>query len=70
LQGDHADYDDVRAALEAMRSVATLVNERKRRMESLEKLSAWQQRVEGWEVNKSFFLFYCFNAERQNNKRF
>lgn len=50
VQSDHPDYEDVRAALEAMRSVATLVNERKRRMESLEKLAAWQQRVEGWEV--------------------
>lgn len=34
-----------------MRGVATLINERKRRMESLEKLAAWQARVEGWEVN-------------------
>ncbi|KAF4521126.1 hypothetical protein B566_EDAN011943 [Ephemera danica] len=48
-RADHPDYEDVRAALEAMRAVATLVNERKRRMESLEKLAAWQQRVEGWE---------------------
>lgn len=38
-------------ALEAMRDVAMLINERKRRMESLEKLAAWQQRVEGWEVS-------------------
>jgi hypothetical protein len=35
-----------------MRNVAVLINERKRRMESLEKLAAWQQRVEGWEVSQ------------------
>lgn len=46
---DHPDYDKITEALEAMRGVAVLINERKRRMESLEKLAAWQQRVEGWE---------------------
>ncbi|XP_050499338.1 uncharacterized protein LOC126879961 isoform X2 [Diabrotica virgifera virgifera] len=48
-KADHADYEDIKEALEAMRGVAMLINERKRRMESLEKLAAWQQRVEGWE---------------------
>lgn len=47
---DHKDYSDIKEALEVMRGVAVLINERKRRMESLEKLVAWQQRVEGWEV--------------------
>ncbi|XP_064214034.1 uncharacterized protein RhoGEF3 isoform X1 [Tribolium castaneum] len=46
---DHKDYDEIKEALDAMRGVAVLINERKRRMESLEKLAAWQQRVEGWE---------------------
>ncbi|KAL1464597.1 hypothetical protein WDU94_004227, partial [Cyamophila willieti] len=46
---DHPDYVKITEALEAMRDVAMLINERKRRMESLEKLAAWQQRVEGWE---------------------
>lgn len=49
-KSDHPDYGDIKEALEAMRDVAVLINERKRRMESLEKLAAWQQRVEGWEV--------------------
>lgn len=48
---DHPDYDKIKEALDVMRDVAVLINERKRRMESLEKLSAWQQRVEGWEVS-------------------
>jgi len=47
---DHPDYHKIQEALEAMRDVAVLINERKRRMESLEKLAAWQMRVEGWEV--------------------
>lgn len=47
---DHPDYHKIREALDAMRAVAVLINERKRRMESLEKLAAWQLRVEGWEV--------------------
>uniref|UniRef100_A0A0A9YF62 Spermatogenesis-associated protein 13 n=1 Tax=Lygus hesperus TaxID=30085 RepID=A0A0A9YF62_LYGHE len=46
---DHEDYDKIKEALEAMRGVAVLINERKRRMESLEKLAMWQSRVEGWE---------------------
>ena len=46
---DHPDFQKVKEALEAMRGVAMLINERKRRMESLEKLAAWQHRVEGWE---------------------
>ncbi|KAL0275632.1 UNVERIFIED_CONTAM: hypothetical protein PYX00_003429 [Menopon gallinae] len=46
---DHPDHHKVKEALETMRDVAVLINERKRRMESLEKLAAWQQRVEGWE---------------------
>ncbi|XP_063244389.1 rho guanine nucleotide exchange factor 4 isoform X2 [Bacillus rossius redtenbacheri] len=48
-KADHPDFDKIQEALEAMRDVAVLINERKRRMESLEKLAAWQQRVEGWE---------------------
>lgn len=48
-KADHADYNDIKEALEAMKGVAVLINERKRRMESLEKIEAWQQRVEGWE---------------------
>nr|CAD7440106.1 unnamed protein product [Timema bartmani] len=48
-KADHPDYAKIQEALDAMRDVAVLINERKRRMESLEKLAAWQQRVEAWE---------------------
>lgn len=55
-KADHADYNDIKEALEAMKGVAVLINERKRRMESLEKIEAWQQRVEGWEVRLVYLV--------------
>lgn len=58
-KADHPDYDKIKEALEAMRDVAVLINERKRRMESLEKLAAWQQRVEGWEVSTVVSKYPC-----------
>ncbi|XP_020285856.1 spermatogenesis-associated protein 13 isoform X3 [Pseudomyrmex gracilis] len=65
---DHPDYHKIREALEAMRDVAVLINERKRRMESLEKLAAWQMRVEGWEgedlIEVSSQLIYQGDAMR------
>ncbi|XP_051910216.1 rho guanine nucleotide exchange factor 4-like isoform X2 [Hippocampus zosterae] len=46
----HREYQDVEAALDAMRNVARLINERKRRLENLEKIARWQGSIEGWEV--------------------
>ncbi|XP_022252091.1 spermatogenesis-associated protein 13-like [Limulus polyphemus] len=46
---DHPDYIPVTCALSAMKEVAQLVNERKRRMECLEQLVEWQQNIDGWE---------------------
>uniref|UniRef100_A0A3Q3D6J9 Rho guanine nucleotide exchange factor 4 n=1 Tax=Hippocampus comes TaxID=109280 RepID=A0A3Q3D6J9_HIPCM len=45
----HREYRDVEAALDAMRNVARLINERKRRLENLEKIARWQGSIEGWE---------------------
>ena len=36
-----------------MKEVALLVNERRRRMECLEKIASWQRHVEGWEVRRT-----------------
>lgn len=47
---DHPDYDKVKDALTAMRKIATLINERKRKMESIEKIAAWQHSVADWAV--------------------
>ncbi|XP_033760813.1 uncharacterized protein LOC117342707 isoform X2 [Pecten maximus] len=45
----HPDYHNVEGALEAMKKIAALINERKRKMESIEKLARWQQSVEDWQ---------------------
>lgn len=58
LQTEHEDYDALKEAVEGMRGVAFLINERKRRMESLEKVVLWQRRVDAWKVNKYFALFH------------
>ena len=48
---EHPDYQDVCQALDAMKKIACLINERKRRMESIEKIAQWQATVEDWEVS-------------------
>lgn len=44
------DYKDVEAALNAMKNVARLINERKRRLENIDKIAQWQSSIEDWEV--------------------
>lgn len=44
------DYTDVEAALNAMKNVARLINERKRRLENVDKIAQWQSSIEDWEV--------------------
>ncbi|VDK53341.1 unnamed protein product [Anisakis simplex] len=45
----HLDREPVQAAAAAMKSVAALINEKKRRLESLQKIALWQRNVEGWQ---------------------
>ncbi|KAF7213571.1 rho guanine nucleotide exchange factor 4 isoform X1 [Nothobranchius furzeri] len=45
----HRDYTDVEAALNAMKNVARLINERKRRLENIDKIARWQSSIEDWE---------------------
>lgn len=46
---DHRDYGKIKEAYEAMKNVACLINERKRRLESIDKISCWQVSIVGWE---------------------
>uniref|UniRef100_A0A096MAX7 Rho guanine nucleotide exchange factor 4 n=1 Tax=Poecilia formosa TaxID=48698 RepID=A0A096MAX7_POEFO len=45
----HRDYKDVEAALKAMKNVARMINERKRRLENIDKIAQWQSSIEDWE---------------------
>ncbi|XP_045311621.1 spermatogenesis-associated protein 13 isoform X2 [Leopardus geoffroyi] len=46
---EHSDYNNIKAAYEAMKNVACLINERKRRLESIDKIARWQVSIVGWE---------------------
>ncbi|EMP31365.1 Rho guanine nucleotide exchange factor 4 [Chelonia mydas] len=48
----HRDFKDVEAALNAMKNVARLINERKRRLENIDKIAQWQSSIEDWEEEK------------------
>ncbi|XP_027508112.1 spermatogenesis-associated protein 13 isoform X4 [Corapipo altera] len=45
----HSDYNNIKAAYEAMKNVACLINERKRRLESVDKIARWQVSIVDWE---------------------
>lgn len=46
---DHSDYSGVCQAYEAMKNVASLINERKRRLESIDTIAHWQVSILHWE---------------------
>ncbi|KAI5106636.1 rho guanine nucleotide exchange factor 4 isoform X4 [Silurus meridionalis] len=58
----HRDYKDVEAALNGMKNVARLINERKRRLENVDKIAQWQSAIEYWEgediLSRSSDLIY------------
>ncbi|KAL7990727.1 hypothetical protein Chor_014157 [Crotalus horridus] len=45
----HRMIANVEAALNAMKNVARLINERKRRLENIDKIAQWQSSIEDWE---------------------
>uniref|UniRef100_A0A3Q1I735 Spermatogenesis associated 13 n=1 Tax=Anabas testudineus TaxID=64144 RepID=A0A3Q1I735_ANATE len=45
----HSDYSGVSKAYEAMKNVASLINERKRRLESVDTIAHWQVAILHWE---------------------
>ena len=46
-----SDYSNIKAAYEAMKNVACLINEHKRKLESIDKIARWQVSIVGWEVS-------------------
>ncbi|KAM4718392.1 uncharacterized protein spata13 [Anableps anableps] len=46
---DHRDHSGVSEAYEAMKKVASLINERKRRLESIDTIAHWQVAILHWE---------------------
>ncbi|XP_024135922.1 uncharacterized protein spata13 isoform X2 [Oryzias melastigma] len=46
---DHSDHSGVSEAYEAMKNVASLINERKRRLESIDTIAHWQVSILHWE---------------------
>ncbi|TNM96293.1 hypothetical protein fugu_015954 [Takifugu bimaculatus] len=46
---DHSDYTGVSEAYEAMKNVASLINERKRKLESIDTIAHWQVAILHWE---------------------
>ncbi|XP_022050808.1 uncharacterized protein spata13 isoform X2 [Acanthochromis polyacanthus] len=46
---DHSDHSGVSKAYEAMKNVASLINERKRRLESIDTIAHWQVAILHWE---------------------
>lgn len=46
---DHSDFSGVSKAYEAMKNVASLINERKRRLESVDTIAHWQVAILHWE---------------------
>jgi len=55
----HPDFRQLTAAVDVMRHITSLVNERKRKMESIEKLIEWQNSVSQWQVDTSLQCRKC-----------
>lgn len=56
-----SDYRYVAAALAVMRNVTQQINERKRRLENIDKIAQWQASVLDWEV--SFWILSILSFE-------
>ena len=54
---EHPDYPHVLAAQKAMKNVAMLINEQKRRIENMGKIGCWQKTIDGWKVGQMFIPF-------------
>ena len=64
----HPDFRQLTAAVDVMRHITALVNERKRKMESIEKLIEWQNSVSQWQVGTSIQSIENFNENEMKWK--
>lgn len=55
-----SDHSGVSEAYEAMKNVASLINERKRRLESVDAIAHWQVAILHWEVMTSDQYYSVF----------
>ena len=53
-RAQHPDYLPLQEALRVMKGVAFRINERKRTIENIEKIAAWQKTILDWEVRIGF----------------
>lgn len=64
---DHKDYENIHQALNTMRDVASFINEKKRRMESVEVIHKWQTTVDNWQVSLQWpiliYLVFLFKGK-------
>ncbi|XP_034025411.1 spermatogenesis-associated protein 13 [Thalassophryne amazonica] len=65
---DHSDYSSVSDAYKTMKNVASLINERKRRLESVDTIAHWQVSILHWEgsdvLERSSDLIYSGEMNR------
>ena len=54
----HPDFRQLTAAVDTMRDITSLVNERKRKMENIEKLIEWQNSVAQWQAGVQCRNYY------------
>lgn len=53
----HPDYPHMLAAREAMKEVAMLINERKRRLENIGQVAVWQEIIDNWKVSLPIMIW-------------
>jgi len=63
----HPDFKHLTTAADAMRDITSLVNERKRKMDSMEKLIEWQRSVAQWQVRLCFTMV-CWSVCRPDKR--
>lgn len=67
---EDAGYQNVRDALNAMKDVAQLINDRKRLIENIDKITMWQKNIISWEVSNIKIFFELLLTKCRNLSNF